>query len=62
MLGNFPQRHQDKLIYGSDCNDMLGTIPGCQGADTIATLRRLAPSNKIKRKVFYENARKLFRI
>ncbi len=59
---DFLQRHQDKLIYGSDCNDLLGTIPGCQGADTIATLRRLAPSNKIERKVLYENAKNIFKI
>jgi len=59
---DFLQRHQDKLIYGSDCNDLLGTIPGCQGADTIATLRRLAPTRKIERKLLYENARKVFKI
>ena len=37
---DFIQRHQDKLIYGSDCNDLVGTIPGCQGAQTIAAVRR----------------------
>jgi len=59
---DFLQRHQDKLIYGSDCNDLVGTIPGCQGAETIATLRRLAPSEKVMRKIFSGNARKVFRI
>src|SRR5438094_3841443 len=39
----FLVRHQDKLIYGSDCNDWVGTVPGCQGANTIETIRRLVP-------------------
>ncbi len=58
---DFLERHQDKLIYGSDCNDLLGRIPGCQGADTIATLRRLAPTKKIERKLLYKNAKKVFK-
>src|SRR5439155_10288782 len=37
----FIQRHQDKLIYGSDCSDVAGSEPACQGSQTIATLRRL---------------------
>src|SRR5438046_7940030 len=59
---DFLQRHQDKLVYGSDCNDLLGTVPGCQGAKTIATVRRLAPSKKIERKLLYGNAKRVFRI
>ena len=58
----FLERHQDKLIFGSDCNDTLGRGPGCQGAQTIATLRRLAPSKDIERKLLYGNASKLLRI
>ncbi|MDQ6630416.1 MAG: amidohydrolase [Verrucomicrobiota bacterium] len=58
----FLERHQDKLLYGSDCSDTIGRRPGCQGAQTIAAIRRLAPSKKIERKLLYENARKLFRI
>ena len=34
----FLRRHQDKLIYGSDCDDLTGTGVACQGAQTIATL------------------------
>ena len=58
----FIQRHQDKLMYGSDCNDLLGTIPGCQGAETIRAIRTLAPTKKIERKLFYGNAKRVFRI
>lgn len=58
----FFQRHQDKLLYGSDCNDHEGDGPKCQGAQTIAAVRRFAPNYKIERKLLYENAKKLFRV
>ena len=58
----FLERHQDKLLYGSDCNDTIGRGPGCQGAQTIAAIRRLAPSKAIERKLLYENAKKLMKL
>jgi len=58
----FLEKHQDKLMFGSDCNDVLGRGPGCQGANTIAALRRLSGSKKIERKLLFENARKMFKI
>ena len=57
----FFQRHQDKLMYGSDCNDHEGDGPKCQGAQTIAAVRRFATNHKIERKLLYGNAKKLFR-
>jgi predicted TIM-barrel fold metal-dependent hydrolase len=57
---DFIKRHQDKLIYGSDCNDLDGTK--CQGAQTIAAIRRLAPNKAIERKLLHGNAKKLFRL
>jgi predicted TIM-barrel fold metal-dependent hydrolase len=59
---DFFHRHQDKLLYGSDCNDVIGRGPGCQGARTIAAIRELSPTKKIERKLLYENAKKLFRL
>ena len=59
---DFIQRHQDKLIYGSDCNDLVGTIPGCQGAKTIETVRRLAPNKAVERKLLYQNGKPVFRL
>ena len=56
----FLDRHQDKILYGSDCNDTLGRGPICQGGRTIAALRRLAPNKKIERKILFENSKKLF--
>lgn len=58
----FFERHQDKLLYGSDCNDLEGSGEKCQGAQTIAAIRRFAPSKKIERKLLYGNARKLLRL
>jgi predicted TIM-barrel fold metal-dependent hydrolase len=58
----FLERHQDKILYGSDCADTIGRGPGCQGAQTIAALRRLAPRKEIERKILYLNSKKLFRL
>lgn len=58
----FLQRHQDKLLYGSDCSDWAGREPECQGIKTIAAIRRLSPDKTIERKLLFENAKKIFRL
>jgi predicted TIM-barrel fold metal-dependent hydrolase len=58
----FIERHQDKLLYGSDCSDPVGRFSVCQGAQTIKTIRRLSPNKEIERKLLYKNAKKLFRL
>ena len=58
----FLARHQDKILYRSDCADHLGRGPGCQGAQTLATLRKLAANKTVERKILFENAKKLFRL
>lgn len=58
----FLERHQDKLLYGSDCADAVGQGPECQGAQTIDTIQRLSPTKAIERKILYENAEKVFRL
>jgi predicted TIM-barrel fold metal-dependent hydrolase len=58
----FIQRHQDKLLYGSDCNDQDGQGSKCSGAQMIAAIRRLSPSKDIERKLLYRNAKRVFRI
>jgi predicted TIM-barrel fold metal-dependent hydrolase len=59
---SFFERHQDKLIYGSDCSDRFGRGKECQGAQTIDTIRRLSPSKAIERKLLHDNAKKVFRL
>ena len=58
----FLERHQDKLMYGSDCNDHEGGGPKCQGSETIAAVRRFAPNHQIERKLLVGNAKRLFRL
>ena len=58
----FLERHQDKLMYGTDCNDTLGRGLGCQGAQIMANVRRLAPNKRIERKLLYENAKRVFKL
>ena len=52
----FLDRHQDQLMFGSDCNDTLGQGTGCQGARILAAIRELAPSRAALRKILYKNA------
>jgi predicted TIM-barrel fold metal-dependent hydrolase len=59
---DFLARHQDKLMFGSDCADTAGRGPACDGWNILHTLRRLAPSKSIERKILYENARRLFKL
>src|SRR5215510_4491964 len=59
---DFLQRHQDKLLYGSDCTDYEGSGDKCIGFKGIAAIRRLAPSPSIADKIFYKNIRKMMRI
>jgi predicted TIM-barrel fold metal-dependent hydrolase len=58
----FLERHQNKLVFGSDCEDAVGSGPKCQGAQILAAIRRFAPNKAIERKILYENAKKLLRL
>jgi len=58
----FIERHQDKLMYGSDCNDAVGEGDKCSGAQMLAAVRRLSPSKEIERKLLFENARRVLKL
>jgi len=58
----FLTRHQDKLLYGSDCSDRDGAGDGCSGSKQIAAIRRLAPNPEAVRKILYANAARVLRI
>src|SRR5579863_6274278 len=58
----FLERHQDKLMYGSDCDDRAGQGEKCSGSQCLAALRRLAPSDTILRKVLHGNASRVLKI
>jgi predicted TIM-barrel fold metal-dependent hydrolase len=57
----FLKRHQDKLLFGSDCSDRDNGAD-CLGTKIIAAIRRLAPDEAVKRKIFRENASKVMNI
>jgi predicted TIM-barrel fold metal-dependent hydrolase len=58
----FLWRHQDKILFGSDCNDRVGKAPLCQGVLTIAAIRRLAPTKEAAHKILYANAARELKI
>jgi len=58
----FLDRHRNKLVFGSDCEDAMGSGPKCQGAQIIAAIRRFAAGKGIERKILYENAKKLLKL
>lgn len=59
---DFLKRHQDKLLFGSDCSDADGKGEKCIGTNTLAAIRRLAPDEKAVRKILHDNATRLMRI
>jgi hypothetical protein len=58
----FIERHQDQLVYGSDCSDRIGHGSACSGWMTIQAIRQLAPGKAIQRKLFCENTRRIYRL
>lgn len=58
----FLARHQDKLLYGSDCQDVDTKSEKCCGIRTLDTLRRLAPDKAVVRKILFENAERVLQI
>jgi predicted TIM-barrel fold metal-dependent hydrolase len=58
----FLDRHQNKLLYGSDCNDRDGHGERCSGSKQIAQLRRLSPNPAATAKILWGNSQRLFRL
>ena len=58
----FIARHADKLMFGSDCNDMVGEGEKCSGSQMLATIRRLAPSKEVERKLLFGNAKRVLKL
>jgi predicted TIM-barrel fold metal-dependent hydrolase len=58
----FLSRHRNKLMFGSDCSDSVGTGPACSGSQCIAAVRRLAASADLERDILYNNAFKLLKL
>ncbi len=60
----FFERHQDKLMYGSDCLDVAGTVDdkNCCGSKMIAMIHKLVKSDAVKAKLFAGNAKRIVKI
>ena len=58
----FLSRHQDKLLYGSDCTDPDAKGERCIGAKGIAAIQRLSPNQEVVRKILFGNARRVLKI
>ncbi|HUF63345.1 MAG TPA: amidohydrolase family protein [Verrucomicrobiales bacterium] len=59
---DFLKRHQDKLLYGSDCADASGAGPECSGAATLEVARRLLPDSGAIEKILWRNAVRVIRL
>lgn len=58
----FLNRHQDRLVWASDCNDSEGSGDGCIGSKGLAAVRRLAPSAEAAAKILAGNAARLLKL
>ena len=58
----FLLRHQDKLMFGSDCQDVDGKDERCVGVKQLAMLQRLVVDRRVRRKILYDNAHRLLKI
>ncbi len=58
----FLARHQNKLVYGSDCQDIDTQVKECCGSRMLTVIKRLAPDEKAVRKMLYDNAKRVLKI
>lgn len=58
----FLERHQDRLVWASDCSDSQANGPDCIGGKSQAAVRRLAPDDAAARKILYGNAARLLKL
>jgi predicted TIM-barrel fold metal-dependent hydrolase len=55
----FLLRHRKKLLYGSDCDDHVGSGAACSGAQCLQTLRRLIHSPAVLKDILASNAKRV---
>jgi predicted TIM-barrel fold metal-dependent hydrolase len=53
---------QDKLVFGSDCTDSVGSGKTCYGSRTIKLIESLEAGTDVGKKILYGNAQKLLKI
>jgi len=55
----FFERHQDKLMLGTDCADMVGSGEKCSGSGQIENVRKLVSDPVARAKIFSGNAKRV---
>jgi uncharacterized protein len=55
----FLLRHRKKLMYGSDCDDHVGSDGKCSGSQCLVTLRRLVTDKKALGEILSGNAKRV---
>lgn len=60
FAADFINRHQDRLMFGSDCTCTTGGMPTCWTAIKLVALNYLPLSAEVQQKIYLSNARKLF--
>ena len=58
----FLERHQDRLLWASDCNDTIGAGPDCIGANSLSAIHRLVTHDATLKKILNENAVRLLQL
>jgi uncharacterized protein len=58
----FLLRHRNKLMFGSDCDDHIGSGEKCSGSQCLATLRRLVTDERALKDILAGNAKRVIRM
>lgn len=58
----FLKKHQDKLMFGTDCTDKTGTFNDCKGQRILDAIKRFSPDKQAVRKILCNNAERVFKI
>lgn len=58
----FLERHQDRLLWASDCNDTIGEGQDCIGAKGLAAVRRLCSGDSMLWKILGGNAARVLKL
>ncbi|MDF1862272.1 MAG: amidohydrolase [Verrucomicrobiales bacterium] len=58
----FLERHQDKLLLGTDCADAVGEGKECSGAGQIANVMQFVTDPKVRAKILSGNAKRIIKL
>jgi predicted TIM-barrel fold metal-dependent hydrolase len=58
----FLERHQDKLMLGTDCADTIGEGDKCSGSGQIANVIQFVSDPEIRTKILSGNAKRIIKL